>query len=120
MKKLILFSILYISISCSTLCEEVGEIVPKEPEDCHKLTSADGPYCCYYEGKNLDTNQEEKYCWGYYRERIDNDKVKEVIDAIEKGTDSHVTKKHSDVKLDCFSFYEKLNYFLFALAWLLF
>ena len=56
MKKLILFSILYISISCSTLCEEVGEIVPKEPEDCHKLTSADGPYCCYYEGKNLDTN----------------------------------------------------------------
>ena len=120
MNKLIVFSILYITISCATLCGENDVIIPTKPEDCHKYTEENGPYCCYYEGKNLDTNQEQKYCWGYYRERIDNDKVKEVIDAIEKGTDSHVTKKHSDVKLDCFSFYEKLNYFLFALVWLLY
>ena len=49
------------------------------------------------------------------KSQIDDDKVKNTIEAIEKGTDSHVTKKHSDVELDCFSFYEKVNILLLAL-----
>ena len=115
MKKIILFTILYITISCATMCGG-EETQPTKPEDCHRLTAENNQYCCYYEGRNLDTNEDEKKCWGFYKTQIDDEKVKETIQAIEKGTDSHVTKKHSNVKLDCFSFYATLNYFLLALV----
>ena len=114
MKKLILFSILFYSIYSATLCEG-EETGPNKPEDCHNMDKEENQYCCYYEGKNLATNENEKHCWAFPKNRIDDDNYKEVIEGIEKGTDSHVTKKHSDVKLDCFSFYEKLNYLLLAL-----
>ena len=45
--------------------------------------------------------------------------MKETIEAIEKGTDSHVTKKHSGVKLDCFGFFEKFNPILIGLLLLI-
>ncbi len=65
--------------------------------------------------KNLSTNQKEIFCWAFLKTSIDDDKIDDTIKEIEKGTDSHVTKKHSDVELDCFSFYEKLNYILIGL-----
>ena len=114
MKKLILFIILIVTISCATLCG--GDVViPNKPEDCHKMEKEESQYCCYFAGKNLDTNQNEKYCWAFAKTQIDDDKYKKTIEDIEKGTDSHVTKKHSDVELDCYSFFEKLNYLLLAL-----
>ena len=115
MMKALLFSILCITISCSLQCEEYNSTVIS-PEECHKLKVDTNQYCCYYEGKNLDTNLDEKSCWAFRKEQIDSDTVKATIEAIEKGTDSHVTKKHSGVKLDCFGFFEKYNlYLLFAL-----
>ena len=73
-----------------------------------------------YEGFNLDTNQNEKACWVFANTQIDNNKYKDTIDDIKKGTDSRVTEKHSDVKLDCLSFYEKLkDYLLISLLILL-
>ena len=114
MKNIILFITLYIAISCTTECESY-ETQPNSPDVCHKLATQDNEYCCYYEGKNLDTNQNEKACWVFAKTQIDNDQYKRTIEDINKGTDSHVTKKHSDVKLDCFSSYEKLNYLLIAL-----
>ena len=55
----------------------------------------------------------------YTKEQIDEKKVKETIEAIEKGTDSHVTKKHSGVKLDCFGFFEKFIPILIGLLLLI-
>ena len=119
MKKITLFIVLFIAISCTTECESY-ETQPNSPEECHKLASLEGQYCCYYEGFNLDTNQNEKACWAFANTQIDDNKYKDTIDDIKKGTDSHVTKKHSDVKLDCLSSYEKLkNYLLIALFILL-
>ena len=114
MKNIILFITLYIAISCTTECESY-KTQPNSPEVCHKLAAQNNEYCCYYEGKNLDTNQNEKACWAFAKTQIDNDQYKKTIEDINKGTDSHVTKKHSDVKLDCFSSFEKLNYLLIAL-----
>ena len=114
MKILILFIVLFVTISCTTLCG--GEVaIPNKPEECHKMDIDESQYCCYFEGKNLNSNENEKFCWAFAKTQIDDDKYKDVIKAIEKGTDSHVTKKHSDVKLDCYSFFEKLNYFLLVL-----
>ena len=119
MKKIGLFIALFIAISCTTECESYGS-PPNSPDVCHKLATQDSQYCCYYEGKNLDTNQNEKACWAFAKTQIDNNKYKDTIEAINKGTDSHVTKKHSDVKLDCLSSYEKLkNYLLIVLLILL-
>ena len=56
MKNIILFFTLYIAISCTTECESY-ETQPNSPDVCHKLATQDNEYCCYYEGKNLDTNQ---------------------------------------------------------------
>ena len=114
MMKALLLSILYITISCNLVCEDPG-ITTITPEECHKLAVDSNQYCCYYEGKNLDTKLDEKYCWAFRKDQIDNKKVKEAIEAIEKGTDSHVTKPHSGVKLDCFGFFEKFNPFLIGL-----
>ena len=114
MKKLILFFMLYFAIDCKLNCES-EEITNPTPDICHDLQAENNHYCCYYEGKNLDTNENEKFCWAFYKDKIDNNKYTEVIEAIEKGTDSHVTKKHSKVELDCFSSYEAINYFLLAL-----
>ena len=114
MIKALLLSILYITISCSLECESTS-VTAITPEECHKLSVDSNQYCCYYEGKNLDINVDEKYCWAYRKEQIDDKKVKETIEAIEKGTDSHVNKKHSGVKLDCFGFFEKFNPVLIGL-----
>ena len=118
MMKAHLLSILFITISCSLLCEDPG-VITITPEECHKLSVDSSQYCCYYEGKNLDTGADEKYCWAFHKEQIDEKKVKETIEAIEKGTDSHVTKKHSGVKLDCFGFFEKFNPILIGLLLLI-
>ena len=108
MKNIILFITLYFAISCLTECENY-EAQPNSPDVCHKLAAQNSEYCCYYEGKNLDTNQNEKACWAFAKTQIDNNKYKETIEDIKKGTDSHVTKKHSDVKLYFFSSYKKFS-----------
>ena len=118
MKNIILFITLFIAISCTTECESY-QLEPTAPEVCHKLAKLESQYCCYYEGKNLDTNQNEKACWAFAKTQIDDNQYKKTIEDINKGTDSHVTKKHSDVKLDCFSSFEKLNYLLITLLILL-
>ena len=114
MKRIVIFIMLYITIYCSLECSDSFTDEPT-PDACHKIQVDKSEYCCYYEGKNLDTNQKEKACWAFAKTLIDDDKIDDTIEAIEKGTDSHVTKKHSDVELDCFSFYEKINYLLIAL-----
>ena len=114
MMKGLLLSILCITISCNLECESTN-VTTITPEECHKLAVDANQYCCYYEGKNLDTSHDEKYCWAFRKEQIDDKKVKETIEAIEKGTDSHVTKKHSGVKLDCFGLFAKFNPVLIGL-----
>ena len=105
---------LYITIYCNLDCSDSFTDEPS-PDACHRIQVAKDEYCCYYEGYNLNTNQREKACQAFAKTSIYDDKVDDTIEAIEKGTDSHVTKKHSDVELDCFSFYEKINYLLIAL-----
>ena len=118
MKGLLLFITLYTFIYCAAECE--GEQVTNiSPEGCHSLLVDSDKYCCYFEGKNLDTNKDEKFCWAFKKEQIDENKVKNTIETIEKGTDSHVTKKHSSVKLDCFDRVINLSYSLFSLLILL-
>ena len=119
MKKLIILIALVYAISCLSTCED--EINPSEPETCHNMkeTSVPNSYCCYYEGHNLSTDVNEKRCWEFEKSKIDNDGVDNVISQIEKGTDSHVTKPHDKVKLDCFASYLQ-NYFLLGLLLLLF
>ena len=115
MKKIFLFITLYIYIYCSLSCES-EQVTDISPDGCHKLSVEPDQYCCYFEGKNLDTNKDEKFCWAFKKVQIDDDKVKETIETIEKGTDYHVTKKHSNVELDCFSTFEKINFALIGLA----
>ena len=55
----------------------------------------------------------------FSKKQIDENQVKNTIEAIEKGTDSHVTKPHSNVKLDCFARVIKLSFVLFTLLNLL-
>ena len=115
MKKLFLFMTLYLYISCALQCESEAVTDPS-PERCHGLSLLkENDYCCYYEGKNSNTGLNEKFCWEYPKESIDNDGYKKVIEAIEKGTDSHVTKPHTDVELDCFSSYIYYKYLLIGL-----
>ena len=118
MMKAFLLSILYITISCNLECESTS-VTTTSPDECHKLKVDSNQYCCYYEGKNLDTNVNEKYCWAFHKEQIDNKKVENTIEDIEKGTDSHVTKKHSGVNLDCFGLFEKFNPILICLLLLI-
>ena len=115
MKKLLIFVALVYAISCSQGCGD-DEYIPTEPKKCHDLAIDDKntKYCCYYEGHNVDTDKDEKFCWEFEKTKIDNNKVKDTISQIEKGTDSHVTKAHKNVKLDCFASYLK-NYFLMGL-----
>ena len=115
MKKLLIFVALVYAISCSQGCGD-DEYIPTEPKKCHDLAVDDKntKYCCYYEGHNVDTDKDEKFCWEFEKTKIDNNKVKDTISQIEKGTDSHVTKAHKNVKLDCFASYLK-NYFLMGL-----
>ena len=108
MMKALLLSLLYITVSCSLECESTN-VTTISPDECHKLAVDASQYCCYYEGTNLNTKLFEKYCWAFHKEQIDNKKVAETIADIEKGTDSHVTKPHSGVKLDCFGFFQKFN-----------
>ena len=114
MKKIILFIILYINISCSSQLCGADEVIPNEPKYCHTIPADNKDYCCYFKGKNLDTNVDEKFCWAFAKTQIDDGKYKDTISDLEKGTDSHVTKKHSNVKLDCFSSYLK-SYVLITL-----
>ena len=108
MMKALLLSLLYITVSCGLECESAN-LTTISPDICHKLTVDANQYCCYYEGTNDKTKISEKFCWAFRKEQIDNKKVTETIAAIEKGTDSHVDKPHSGVKLDCFGFLEKFN-----------
>ena len=79
MMKGLLLSILFITISCNLECESTN-VTTITPEECHKLAVDSNQYCCYYEGKNLDTSHDEKYCWAFRKEQIDDKKVKETID----------------------------------------
>ena len=116
MKKIIIFISVVYAISC-LLCE--GQRSPSNPGICHSLqTDLDDSYCCYYEGLNTATNTNEKECWEYEKVKIDNNGYKDVISAIEDGTDRHVTQKHENVKLDCFASY--IKNFLFIGLLLLF
>ena len=67
MKKIILFFTLYINIYCSALCES-DQIADISTDGWHKLSVDQDQYCCYFEGKNLDTNKEEKFCWVFKKE----------------------------------------------------
>ena len=118
MKKIFVFSCLIYAGICTTLCE--SSETPKEPKDCHVLeTELDNSYCCYYKGKNLDTQLEEINCWEFKKSRIDDDQVFDTISQIEKGTDDHVTKKHENVQLDCYGSYLKNYLIIFALLFIL-
>ena len=112
MKRLFILITFIIFVTSKTTCGD-EDYTPTEPNNCHTQDTQDNNnyYCCYFEGKNLDTNQNEKYCWEYTKKMIDDGQYKDAIKQIEKGTDFHTNKKHSDVKLDCFSSYLK-NLFL--------
>ena len=117
MKNVFILITLYTAIYCAIECEgeQSRNISDISPNGCHALSIQADRYCCYYEGKNLDTDKDEKFCWSFNKKQIDENQVKNTIEAIEKGTDSHVTKPHSNVKLDCFARVIKLSYVLFTL-----
>ena len=116
MKNVFILITLYTTIYCAIECEgeQSRNITDISPNGCHALSVDADRYCCYYEGHNVDTDKDEKFCWEFEKTKIDNNKVKDTISQIEKGTDSHVTKAHKNVKLDCFASYLK-NYFLMGL-----
>ena len=113
MNKLLILALLLYSISCKTSCEN-PELIPSDSKECHNRAADDDKYCCYYEGHNLDTDQNEKFCWEFIKKKIDDNKVQETIKNIEDGTDDHVSKKHNKVKLNCFASHLKI-YSLLAL-----
>ena len=65
MKSLVVIFALLIDVTCKTICGEEGDSIPTKPEDCHWHEVAPDNYCCYFEGKNLNTNQDEKLCMKY-------------------------------------------------------
>lgn len=105
-KKLIFFLAILYFINCVETCISK---TPVEPEDCEGLTLLDQTnYCCYFEGKNEQTGVFYKKCWEFKKENIDNERIQNTIEQLEKGTDDHVDKKHSGVKLDCNANYLKI------------